>query len=75
MTEPITAEDLHAAADHVSHAQDHVELGFREGALEQFVEASNWWEPPALGLVALSIDPLSLALGVSIGVVAARGAP
>lgn len=43
--------------------------GFAKDALDEFVNSSTWGEH---GGPKLELDPLSLAMGVSIGVVAGR---
>ena len=67
----IEARHLHMAADIVGETEDHSTLGFAENALEEFVEASNWHDERPDGPLR-SLDPLSLAMGVSIGVVTGK---
>lgn len=67
----ITSEHLHRAADIVGKTEDPAELGFAENALEQFVEESTWDDVDSKG-PSRDLDPLSLAMGVSIGVLAGR---
>ena len=67
----ITAEHLHRAANLAGTTQDPSELGFAPNALEEFVENSNW-HATVLDGPSLDLDPLALAIGVSIGVIAGQ---
>ena len=67
----IEAEHLHRAADIVVELDDPKAVGFAEGALEEFVENSTWRDDTADG-APRELEPLALALGISIGVLAGK---
>lgn len=71
----ITAEDLHDAADLVGRFGDDEsrigEYGLPFEELAAFVESSDWYEHDADG-PPHDLDPLALAIGISIGVIAAQ---
>lgn len=73
----LTDEDLHDAADLVaSFGDDETRLadyGLTMDQLQRFVDGSDWRDIDASG-PHRDIDPLALAMGISIGVVAARRA-
>lgn len=70
----LTAEDLHAAADVVGGFGDNEavlgEHGLPWAALQEFIDESDWRDVGPTGPWR-DMDPLALAVGISIGVVAA----
>lgn len=75
MEPDITAEDLHAAADVAGSFGDDETLiasyGMPWEALVEFVDDTSWRDIGPGG-PEREMDPLALAIGISIGVIAAR---
>lgn len=71
----LTAEDLHRAADIVGAMGDDQtqigEYGLPWEQLEAFVDGSDWHDVDEAG-PRRTMDPLALAIGISIGVIAGR---
>jgi len=72
----LSAEDLHAAADIVgSFGDDESRIGQEYGlpveVLKEFIDGSAWRDRDPYGPLR-EMDPLALAIGVSIGVIAAH---
>ncbi len=68
----IEVEQLHRAADIVGKTEDADEILAGLGdALDGFIEESNWHEENPDG-PGIELAPLSLAMGVSIGIVVAQ---
>jgi len=74
----ITAEDLHDAADLCGSFGDDetriAEYGLTFKALQEFIDDSDWRDIGAQGPMR-DLDPLALAIGISIGVIAAQPLP
>lgn len=71
----IDAEDLHSAADICASFGDDedriAEYGLPFEALRQFIEDSAWRDVDEHG-APRDLDPLALAIGISVGVIAAQ---
>ena len=73
--DPLTPERLHAAADLLGTFGDDDsrigEYGLPIEALQAFVDESDWQDAGPEGS-GRQMDPLALAIGISIGVIACR---
>jgi hypothetical protein len=65
---PITADDLHEAADALNYEDTFEQQGFAPGALEEFINAARFYDSPGPNPKRLDIDSLSLAYGIGIGI-------
>jgi len=60
-TDPLTAEDLHAAAEKIGVDAEEKDHGVKEDAIYEFVDGSVFDNYP-------NMDPISLSYGILIGV-------